>query len=116
MEWASSSPFSLEVEHVVKGMCLLAKAQFEHHTLVFINIYAPTNGTERKSFLEIINARLNCCGSEVILFWGGDFYCTEFLESLIQPPNTLDSWSILMALWMCREECTQTADSTQGPT
>ena len=72
------NPSSLEVEHVVQGRCLLVKAQFEHHTLVFINIYAPTNGAERKSFLEQVNTRLNCCGSEDFLFLGGDFNCTEY--------------------------------------
>lgn len=71
------NPTSLEVEQVVKGRCLLAKAQCNEHTLVFINIYAPTNGAERKSFLERVKTRLDCCGSEVFLFLGGDFNCTE---------------------------------------
>jgi len=42
------APTSVEVRHVVEGRCLLIKAHFEHFNVVFINIYAPNNGTERK--------------------------------------------------------------------
>ena len=71
------TPSSLEVEQVVEGMCLLVKAKFETFTLVFMNIYAPNNGAERRSFLELVNSKLNCCSSEDYLFLGGDFNCTE---------------------------------------
>ncbi|TWW77456.1 Transposon TX1 uncharacterized 149 kDa protein ORF 2 [Takifugu flavidus] len=36
---------SLEVEHVVRGRCLL-KTRLQNHSLVFINIYAPIIGQE----------------------------------------------------------------------
>ena len=42
------TPTSVEVRHVVEGRCLLVEAHFEHFNVVFINIYAPNNGTERK--------------------------------------------------------------------
>ena len=45
--------------------------------MVFINVYAPTYGTERKLFLEKIADELNRCNSEDYLFLGGDFNCTE---------------------------------------
>nr|BAC82605.1 pol-like protein [Tetraodon nigroviridis] len=73
----SFTPTSVEVEHVVKGRCLLVTACFNERTVVFINVYAPTNGTERKSFLEKVSARLNRCGPEDFLIMGGDFNCTE---------------------------------------
>ncbi len=71
------TPTSLEVRHVVEGRCLLVKAHFEHFNMVFINIYAPNNGTERKHFFEKVNDILNSCGSGDYLFVGGDFNCTE---------------------------------------
>ncbi|TWW54634.1 hypothetical protein D4764_0192100 [Takifugu flavidus] len=37
------TPSSLEVKHVVRGRCLMVKACLQNHSLVFINIYAPTN-------------------------------------------------------------------------
>uniref|UniRef100_A0A674MKT3 Reverse transcriptase domain-containing protein n=1 Tax=Takifugu rubripes TaxID=31033 RepID=A0A674MKT3_TAKRU len=58
----------------------MVKARLQNHSLVFINIYAPTNGTERKSFLEKVGTVLNGCGDD-FLFLGGDFNCTEsFLD------------------------------------
>lgn len=37
---------------------------FDECTSVFMNIYAPINDTERKSFLEKVLTRLNHCGLE----------------------------------------------------
>ena len=71
------SPVSLEVQHIVEGRCLLVKAQFECFNVVFINIYAPNNGAERRSFLGKVNDVLNSCGTEDFLVLGGDFNCTE---------------------------------------
>ncbi|KAK0147956.1 Transposon TX1 uncharacterized protein [Merluccius polli] len=71
------TPTSLEVRHVVEWRCLLVRARFEHFNVVFINIYAPNNGTERKHFFENMNDILNSCGPEDYLFVGGDFNCTE---------------------------------------
>ncbi|TWW74498.1 hypothetical protein D4764_14G0005010 [Takifugu flavidus] len=36
------TPSFLEVEYVLRGRCLLLKAHLQNHSLVFINIYAPT--------------------------------------------------------------------------
>lgn len=66
------TPSSLEVKHVVRGRCLRVKVRLQNHSLVFINIYAPTNGKERKSFLEKVSTVLNGCGEEEILFWVGN--------------------------------------------
>ena len=59
--------------------CLIMHVKNEEYypSLVFINIYAPNNGTERKGFLETVNSSLNGCSSEDFLFLGGDFNCTE---------------------------------------
>ena len=56
------TPTSLEVRHVVEGRCLSVRARFEHLNVVFINIYAPNNGAERKHFFENMNDILNTCG------------------------------------------------------
>ena len=40
-------------------------------------MYAPTNGAERKVFLEKVSDVLNGCATEDFLFLGGDFNCTE---------------------------------------
>ena len=82
-QWRSGLPLleefrsSVQVEHVIIGRLLLIKARFEQFNVVFINVYAPTNGTERKLFLEKIADELNRCNSEDYLFLGGDFNCTE---------------------------------------
>ena len=73
----SFSPVSMEVEHVIMGGMLLIKAWFEQFSVVFINVSAPTNGTERKLFLEKITDELNSCNSKDYLFLGGDFNCTK---------------------------------------
>lgn len=44
------TPTALEVEHIVNGRCLLVKGRFDHFTVLFVNIYAPNNGEERKEF------------------------------------------------------------------
>jgi exonuclease III len=44
----SFTPVSLEVEHFIEGRSLLMRARFNLFTAVFINVYAPTIGTERK--------------------------------------------------------------------
>ena len=71
------TPNSFNVENIVQGRCLLVKASFDHFNLVFINIYAPNVGAERKNFLEKIGERMGDCGSDDYVFLGGDFNCTE---------------------------------------
>nr|BAC82603.1 pol-like protein [Takifugu rubripes] len=74
------TPSSLEVEHVVRGRCLMVKARLQNHSLVFINIYAPTNGTEKELSRKKVGTVLNGCGDD-LLFLVGDFNCTEsFLD------------------------------------
>jgi exonuclease III len=48
----SFSPVSMEVEHVIMGRLLLIKLGLNNLMCFFINVYAPTNGSERKLFLE----------------------------------------------------------------
>ena len=70
-------PNSLEVQSIVDGRLLVLRAQFDHFKAVFINLYAPTVGAERKQFLSKVNDVLNGCTTEDFLFLGGDFNCTE---------------------------------------
>ena len=82
-------PTSLEVEQVVKGRCLLVKAKFVEYALIFINVYTPISGAERKSFLHKVTTTLNRYSSEEFLILGGDFNCTvcEFLVGLWKNSN-----------------------------
>ncbi len=117
------TPTSLEVRHVVEGRCLLVRAHFEHFNVVFINIYAPNNGTERKHFFEKLNDILNSCDQEDYLFIGGDFNCTEneILDRNHAEPHPVSQHTLrqlvsLMTWWTCGEGCMQAADNTHGPT
>ncbi|TWW71608.1 Transposon TX1 uncharacterized 149 kDa protein ORF 2 [Takifugu flavidus] len=95
------TPLSLEVEHVVRGRCLLVKVRLQNHALVFINIYAPTIGQWwDRGKLEIqllcqqytLNATQDTCRSikdleteivelEAIGSSTGDRGCIEILQS-----------------------------------
>lgn len=46
------NPISYTVEEVIKGRFLLIRAQFEKYTVVFINVYAPTRGSDRVAFFS----------------------------------------------------------------
>ncbi|MPV02304.1 hypothetical protein FVA96_24200 [Escherichia coli] len=67
----SFKPVSLEVKHIIEGRLFLVKARFDLFTVVFINVYAPTIGTERKLFLTKVNDLLDGCAPEDFLFLGG---------------------------------------------
>lgn len=97
------TPSSLEVEQEVEGRCLLVKAKFDTFTLVFINIYAPNNAAERKSFLEVVNSKLNCCGSEDYLIFGGDFNCAEaeFLDRNHAEPHPASQHTLKQLVSEC---------------
>ena len=89
------TPVSLEVEHFIEGRLLLVKARFDVFTAVFINVYAPTNGAERKVFLEKVSDVLNGCATGFFYSWVGilivlkmRFY-TETMQSHIQHPSML---------------------------
>lgn len=70
-------PFSCEVKHVIPGRLLFIRVQFENFKAVFVNVYAPTSGSERVLFLKDVNVKLQNCSSDEVLFLGGDFNCTE---------------------------------------
>lgn len=103
------NPLSVEAEHVVQGKCLLIRAAFEHFNIVFINIYAPSVGAERKRFLEKVNEKLKDFNSSDYVFLGGDFNCTEneildrnhaephpvsqhALQQLVRSHGLVDNW------------------------
>ena len=70
-------PVSYNEEVVVEGRLLKVKTQYEDVKMVFINIYAPTKGTERLLFLDTLGEVISQCDSDEYLFLGGDFNCTE---------------------------------------
>lgn len=70
-------PISVNVEEVIKGRLLVVRAVMEKTSLVFINIYAPTDRKERVLFLKVLEDTLLKCEAEEYLFLGGDFNCTE---------------------------------------
>lgn len=72
----SFRPVSYDVEEIIKGRLLKVKALFENHVFVFICVYVPTSGVERRLILNNLNAILQNCSSEEFLFLVGDF-CTE---------------------------------------
>ena len=67
---------SCHVQDIVEGRLLMIKAVFESHTMVFLNVYAPTNGADRVTFFSKIDEVLNDLEAESFLFVGGDFNCT----------------------------------------
>ena len=69
-------PLSCEVEEIVEGRLMMVKAVFEKHTMIFLNVYAPTNGAERILFFDKISEVLSDLDPEALFFMGGDFNCT----------------------------------------
>lgn len=69
------TPTFLRVEHVVLGRFLLLEADFNGFTVVFMNIYTPTNGAQRRLFLEAVSNKLQNHKPSDYLFLGGDFNC-----------------------------------------
>jgi len=70
-------PVSCQVEEVIAGRLLIIRATFEKCKMVFVNVYAPTNGVERIGFLNSLNTILQSCKNDEYVFLGGDFNCTE---------------------------------------
>lgn len=70
-------PVSCQVEEVIDGRLMIIRATFEKCKMVFINVYAPTNGIERIGFLNILSTTLQSCKTDEYVFLGGDFNCTE---------------------------------------
>lgn len=71
------TPASFEVKQEIPGRLIAIQAQFEKFNVVFINVYAPTNGAERVCFFNNLNGVFQSCNSDEYLFLGGDFNCTE---------------------------------------
>ena len=47
-------PFSCTVDEIIPGRLLKVNAEFEKIKMVFINVYAPTVGSERLVFLDVL--------------------------------------------------------------
>ncbi len=69
-------PASYQVKEVIAGRHII-RAEFEKFKMFFINVYAPTNGTERVIFLYSVNTILQNCKTDEYVLLGGDFNCTE---------------------------------------
>ncbi len=69
-------PISFDIEEIVKGRLLKIQACFENVKLILINVYAPTVGTERVIFLNILNNVIRNCSDDCYMILGGDFNCT----------------------------------------
>ncbi|KAI4899121.1 hypothetical protein NFI96_006348 [Prochilodus magdalenae] len=69
-------PCSYDVEEVVTGRLLKVRECFENGVLVFICVCAPTVGTERLAFLDILHSVLQNSDVNDLLVLGGDFNCT----------------------------------------
>lgn len=71
------TPASIRVEHVVPERFLLLEAGFNGFNVVFMNIYASTDGAERRLFLGTVSNKPQNHRTSDYLFLGGDFNCTE---------------------------------------
>ena len=63
-------PVSFDVDEIVPGVLLKVTAQYEKVKLVFLNVYAPTNGVDRVAFLNILSDAIEACGDDS-MFLGG---------------------------------------------
>ena len=86
-------PVSFNSEEIIPGVLLKVKATFENVQVVFLNVYAPTNGLERMAFLNILNDTVKNCDDNDFMFLGGDFNCTEtpLLDRNHQEPHPASS-------------------------
>ena len=71
------NPINIDVEEVVAGRILKVRADFGKVKMVFINLYAPTVGSERLDFYDVLSDVIKQCHPDEFLFLGGDFNCTE---------------------------------------
>ena len=70
------NPVSVDVEDIMAGHILKINAEFERVKMVFVCVYAPSAGTERLIFLNILDGVIQRCSREEFLVIGGDFNCT----------------------------------------
>lgn len=64
-------PISVDIEEIIKGRLLKINACFENVKLIFINVYAPTVGTERVIFLNILDNVIRNCSEDCNMILGG---------------------------------------------
>lgn len=69
-------PISFDVEEIIEGRLLKTQAVFENVKITFINVYAPTIGTERVVFLNTLSNIVNNCKGDRYIFLAVDFNCT----------------------------------------
>ena len=70
-------PLHYDAVEIVKGLCLKIVVNFEGVSIVFLNEFAPTVGPERVLLLNTINDILESLKPDNLLFFAGDFNCTE---------------------------------------
>lgn len=70
-------PVSFILDEIIPGGFIKVTAVFEHVKLVFLNVYAPTNRSERMAFLNILSDTVKDLNDTDFMFLGGDFNCTE---------------------------------------
>lgn len=71
------TPFSYEVDEIIKGRILKIRAVVENQVFVFMCVYAPTATTDRIVFLDSLCLALQKCTNDDILILGVDFNCME---------------------------------------
>ena len=71
------APMSFEVEEIMKGRLMVVRAKYELFNMVFINVYASTNGPARIMLLNELSRVLSQCGPDDFVYASGDYNCTE---------------------------------------
>lgn len=96
--------FSCEIEEIINGCLLKVKGQYENVHLVFVNVYAPTNGMDRIAVLSGLCDTIRNCSSDEYLFLGGYFNCTENpkLDRNYQKPNPVSSGRFRLKHMSCQ--------------
>lgn len=64
-------PISCEIKQMVPARLLFLQAKFEKNNFVFLNLYAPTNSTERIAFFKNVSVLLQSCNPDDYLLCGG---------------------------------------------
>ena len=93
-------PITYEVQHVIDGRFMIIKAQYERFKVYFVNVYAPTVGTDRVCFLRNVRAAWQNCCSVDFLFMGGDLNCTadDSMDRNQTEPHTASQQTLLQLL------------------
>ncbi len=76
-------PISFDIEEIIKGRLLKIQACFENVKLIVINVYAPTVGTERVIFLNILNSVIRNCSDDCYMIRGGGRISTVLPHAMI---------------------------------